>query len=198
MKKVFLGWTAEPFARYVEALTALGAQVERDEPDGCDALLLPGGADLHPRFYNQPINGSVDIDEARDEYELALFRRFFDTGRPIFGICRGAQLINVALGGTLRQHISGHDQVGGADRIHAVRADDAMLRRLYSERFIANSAHHQAIDRPGEGLQVIARAEDGTVEAIRHETQPVLAVQWHPERLGGSGANLLRAFLKSV
>ena len=197
MKKIFLGWQSLPFQAYIDALEAAGAAVERSEPEGCDALLLPGGGDIHPRFYGQKPDGARDVDEARDEYELALFRQFFDAGRPVFGICRGAQLVNVALGGTLRQHINGHDQIGGSDRIHPVCADDAMLHRLYSGRFVANSAHHQAIDRPGEGLQVIARAEDGIVEAIRHETQPVLAVQWHPERLGGSGLALLRAFLKS-
>ena len=198
MKKIFLGWQQLPFQAYIDALESLGATVERNEPDGCDALLLPGGGDVHPRFYGQELGGATEIDEARDEYELALFHRFYDAGRPVLGICRGAQLVNVALGGTLRQHINGHSQVDGADRIHAVCADDAMLRRLYSGRFVANSAHHQAIDRPGEGLCVIARAEDGTIEAVRHETQPVLAVQWHPERLGGSGLALFRAFLNGL
>ena len=198
MKKVFLGWQKLPFQNYVDALEALGASVERDEPARCDALLLSGGADIHPRLYGQPINGAMDIDEARDEYELSLFRRFFDAGRPILGICRGEQLINAALGGTLRQHIDGHSRIEGADRIHAVRTDDAQLRSLYGERFDVNSAHHQAIDRPGEGLRVIARSEDGTVEAVRHETRPVLAVQWHPERLGDNGASLLRAFLENL
>ena len=198
MKKVFLGWRELPFSNYINALEALGASVERGEPEGCDALLLPGGGDIHPHFYGQELDGATDIDETRDEYELALFHHFFDAGLPVFGVCRGAQLVNVALGGTLRQHINGHSQIDGADRIHAVCADDAMLRGLYSRRFVANSAHHQAIDRLGEGLCVIARAEDGTIEAVRHETLPVLAVQWHPERLGGSGLALFRAFLATL
>ena len=198
MIKVFLGWQKQPFYNYINALTALGARVERDEPTRCEALLLPGGGDIHPRFYGQAINGAEGIDEARDKYELALFRRFLDAGKPVLGICRGAQLINVALGGTLHQHIEGHSQIGGVDAMHGVYTDDALLRELYGERFAVNSAHHQAVDRPGAGLRVIARAEEGTVEALRHAALPVLAVQWHPERLGGDGEKLLRAFLEGV
>lgn len=202
MKKIFLGWITQPFQNYVAALTALGAAVERDDPDDCDALLLPGGADLHPRLYGQDIDGARDIDEARDKYELALFRRFYDAKLPVFGICRGLQLINVALGGTLRQHIDGHSQVAkGVDSTHAVRTDDAMLRALYGERFTVNSAHHQAVGQPGAGLRAVAWADDGTVEAMRHASLPVFAVQWHPERLKNTesdGEALLRAFLESL
>ena len=198
MKKIFLGWQKLPFQNYIDALEALGATVERGEPTHCDALLLPGGADIHPRFYGQELNDAEDIDEARDEYELALFRRFLDAGKPILGICRGMQLINVALGGTLHQHIDGHSRIDGVDRVHTAHTDDALLRELYSERFDVNSAHHQAVDRPGGGLRVIARADDGTVEAVQHETLPILAVQWHPERFGDRGAKLLGAFLESL
>ena len=202
MKKVFLGWTAQPFQNYVAALTALGAAVEREDPARCDALLLPGGADIHPRIYGQEINGAVDIDEARDEYELAVLHRFLDAQKPVFGVCRGLQLVNAALGGTLHQHIDGHAQISkGVDSLHAVESGDPLLRRLYGARFTVNSAHHQAVDRPGAGLVVAARAADGTVEALRHETLPVFCVQWHPERLhhaDGDGEALLRAFLESL
>jgi len=198
MKTVFLGWTAQPFQTYIDALEALGARVERGMPDGCGALLLPGGGDVHPRFYGQELRAATDVDEARDRYELALFRRFAAAGRPVLGVCRGLQLVNVALGGTLRQHVEGHSRIAGADSLHAVRTDDALLRTLYGERFTVNSAHHQAVDRPGAGLRVIARAEDGTVEAVRHESLPILAVQWHPERLGAAGTALLAAFIARV
>lgn len=195
--KVFLGWREQPFHNYIKALTALGAQVEREEAAGCGALVLPGGADIHPRFYGQELRGAREIDEARDEYELAVFRRFLEEGKPILGICRGAQLINAALGGTLLQHIDGHGKTpDGADGTHPVRTEDGQLLRLYGERFTVNSAHHQAVDRPGEGLRAVAWAEDGTVEAIRHVSLPIFGVQWHPERLTGGDA-LLRAFLGS-
>ncbi len=198
MKKLFLGWRALPFPNYIAALAALGAQIERSEPERCDALLLPGGGDVHPRFFGQDIDGARDIDEARDEYELALFRRFFDAGKPILGICRGLQLIDVALGGTLRQHVEGHAQIGGADAVHAVSAEDAALRALYGGSFSVNSAHHQTVDRLGAGLRAAARADDGVVEALRHDARPVFAVQWHPERLGQDGQRLLAAFWQVV
>lgn len=206
MKKIFLGWRALAFQNYVDALTELGVAIERDEPDGCDALLLPGGADIHPRCYGQEIDGSVDINEERDEYEFALFRRFAAQKLPILGICRGEQLINIALGGTLHQHVEGHKSADGPDLIHGVRTDDPELRALYGEHFVVNSVHHQSVDRPGEGLRVIARADDGTVEALRHETLPILALQWHPERIRGAlapegvsdGAAVLRAFLRTL
>ena len=198
MKTIFLGWAKQPFTNYITALETLGATVERSMPEKCDALLLPGGGDICPRFYGQEINGATDIDEARDAYELALFWRFLHAGKPIFGICRGAQVINVALGGTLFQHIAGHGQIDGADSAHVVHTSDVALRALYGNCFQVNSAHHQAVDRPGRGLCAVARAEDGTIEALRHESLPVFAVQWHPERLGETGAKLLQAFLKVV
>ena len=195
MKRVFLGWAARPFSNYVAALERLGVAVERREPDGCGALLLPGGGDVDPRLYGQRVTQSEGVDRARDDCELALFRRFAAEGLPILGVCRGMQLVNVALGGTLCQHIDGHSRVDGADRRHLVRTDDAGLLALYGERFTVNSAHHQCVARLGGALRAAAWAEDGTVEALRHETLPILAVQWHPERLGAEGERLLSAFL---
>ncbi len=195
MKHVFLGWTEQPFPNYIAALERLGAVVERQNADACDALLLPGGGDIDPCRYGQRVIGATDVDPARDDCEFALFRRFAERGRPILGICRGMQLINVALGGTLCRHIDGHSRVDGADRRHTVCTDDPRLLALYGERFCVNSAHHQCVDRLGVGLRASAWAEDGVVEALRHRTQPIFATQWHPERLGAEGALLLAAFL---
>ena len=144
-----------------------------------------------------------DIDEARDEHELALIDDFLRVGRPVLGICHGLQVLNVYFGGTLRQHIEGHSQIDGHDRLHPVCAEGGLLRTLYGPRFVVNSAHHQAVDTLGTGLEVLARANDGTVEAVGHKYLPVFAVQWHPERLCGAfaqpgaadGAGLLTALL---
>lgn len=198
MKRVFLGWTAQPFRNYTAALERIGFAVERENADDCDALLLPGGCDVNPRRYGQDATRTESIDNARDICELALLQRFLDEGKPILGICRGIQLINVALGGTLRQHIYGHSRLDGADRTHIVRTDDALLRALYGECFTVNSAHHQCVARLGDGLRASAWAADGTVEALRHETLPVFAVQWHPERLGEEGDRLLSAVLNAA
>ncbi|MBO4914750.1 MAG: gamma-glutamyl-gamma-aminobutyrate hydrolase family protein [Oscillospiraceae bacterium] len=201
MIKVFLGWTSLPFKNYIEALTMLGAEVEREDIESCGALLLPGGEDIHPRFYAREVSGAIKMDEARDEFELSAFRRFMERGRPILGICRGEQLINVALGGTLIQNMDGHGKLpDDSDSTHGVRTDDVELISLFGGRFTVNSAHHQAIERLGEGLRAVAWAEDGTVEAIRHVSAPVFGVQWHPERLREKtgGWELIRRFLENA
>ena len=180
--KIFL--PAGKFANYEKALVSLGAEVERISPEGCSGLLLPGGGDVDPARYGQKNLGSMNIDPERDRREWALLDRFLPLRLPVLGICRGCQVLNVYLGGTLRQDIEGHKRLeDGSDRLHASRTDDPMLKALYGPRFVVNSAHHQAVDRPGDGLRAVQWAEDGTVEALRHERLPVLAVQWHPERL---------------
>ena len=200
MKRVYLSVRLK---NYEDALSLVGARCV-ETPWEADLLLLPGGGDVHPRFYGQQINGSTDIDAARDGRELALVDEFLRAGKPVVGICRGLQLLNVYFGGTLRQHIEGHSQIDGVDRLHAINTAPGLLRTLYGARFTVNSAHHQAVGTLGEELQVLACAPDGTVEAIAHESLPVFAVQWHPERLCGAftrseavdGAKLLSALLR--
>ncbi len=170
------------FPNYVKALEFCGAVIECERPEGCDALLLPGGGDVNPALYGQENIASDRIDDERDRRESELFRLFLQRGLPIFGVCRGAQMINVLLGGTLHQDIPGHRQDGNDELRHGSRTVDPLLLSLYGERFVVNSTHHQAIDRLGEGLRAVQWADDGTVEAIRHETLPIFAVQWHPER----------------
>ena len=201
MKTIYL---SQPLPNYLAALTLLGLSAA-DMPEEADALLLTGGGDVHPRFYGQSPAGAAAIDEARDLRELALTRAFAARSAPIFGICRGLQVINVAFGGTLRQHIDGHGQVDGADRLHETYTDGVLLHSLYGTRFTVNSAHHQSVDRLGTQLRATQWANDGTVEALRHETLPIFAVQWHPERLCGNlaradavdGELLLKAFFSA-
>ena len=201
METIYL---SQPLPNYLAALALLGLSAS-DTPETADALLLTGGGDIHPRFYRQSIVHAADIDEERDLRELALTRAFAARSAPIFGICRGLQVINVAFGGTLHQHIDGHGQIDGLDRLHETLTDDVLLRSLYGTRFTVNSAHHQSVDRLGTGLHTIQWADDGTVEALRHETLPIFAVQWHPERLCGAferddavdGGLLLKAFFSA-
>jgi putative glutamine amidotransferase len=179
--KIFL--TTARFENYISALNALGAQPCFDGPEKCDGLLLPGGGDVNPRRYGQENAGSAGIDDGLDERELAAVKLFAGLGRPVLGICRGCQVLNVAFGGTLLQDIPDHRRVMGTDALHPVVTRDDMLRGLYGERFTVNSAHHQAVDVPGTGLRAVQWADDGVIEAIRHDTLPILGVQWHPERL---------------
>lgn len=178
------------FPNYERALLRVGAlpRFLPDDGEPCDGLLLPGGGDLHPRHFGQPLLDCRGLEEERDLQELDLIARFLKEEKPILGICRGMQTLNVALGGTLCQHIDGHSAQKGVDGIHPVwTRGDCFLGRLYGQRFSVNTAHHQAVDRPGAGLEVVQWAGDGTPEAIAHRVLPVWGVQWHPERLREGG-----------
>ena len=171
-----------------------------------DGLLFAGGVDVDPRYYGETVRfDSVEINKARDDFELALFPAFFSSGKPIFGICRGIQLINVALGGSLFQHIDGHAQA--EDKYTFIRtvkvAPGTLLSKITeSPELLTNSWHHQAVNKPAPGLRVCALAEDGTVEAVEHTSHPfLLAVQWHPEmyyRSDKNASGLFSAFVSSA
>lgn len=200
---------------YEQALRALGANPTSHycpaADTSYDGLLLCGGSDVSPDRFGQENRGSVGIDLARDEAELALARAYLAARKPIFGICRGHQLINIALGGTLVQDLppAGHilhtpEPPEKKDKVHAVRAAaGSFFETAYGTRFSVNSAHHQGLDALGEGLIPTLWAEDGTVEAMEHQVLPLLCVQFHPERMSLShrrvdtvdGLLLFRRFL---
>ena len=192
MKTVYIWGSAKRFANYRRAVESAGGRVRfGGDPAGCDALLLPGGGDLEPRRYGQRNTASVGLEPARDAMELNLLQQFALQKKPILGICRGLQCINIYFGGTLLQDIPGHSAAGGIDRLHTVRNAPSPLRTLYGDRHIVNSAHHQAADRLGSGLAAVQWSPDGVVEAVRHHALPILAVQWHPERLFTDDRNRL-------
>jgi len=165
--------------------------------DHCDALVLSGGVDIHPSIYrgnttynHSPKNGWY---RERDEFEIALFKKARDRDMPVLAICRGLQLVNVVLGGTLVQDLG-----DAGDKTHEGIYDDkrhsisivphTLLHELVPAGSAdVNSAHHQAIDKLGTGLQVNARAADGTIEGIEWANKAgkpfLLGVQWHPERM---------------
>lgn len=198
--RVYLAGNPDMYRNYQRAVErANGAIQFGGDPRMCDALLLPGGGDLEPWRYGQEKRGSHNPDPERDEQELSLLEQFAQSGKPVLGICRGLQVINVFFGGTLIQDLPGHGMVNGADRYHIVHTADPRMRQLCGgERILVNSAHHQAVDLLGKGLRVIQRAEDGIVEAVCHEGLPILALQWHPERLHtGLGTNVFAEFMNS-
>ena len=179
--------------------------------DGVDGLCIPGGPDIHPRHYGAiphemlgPTEGELDM------FERALVWEALERGTPLLGICRGAQMINVALGGTLHQHLPAcvpdalpHRQdVDMSQTTHPVRvARDSLLAGVLGERVAVNSLHHQAVDRLGEGLVAVAWAPDGVVEAIEGTGDGfVVGVQWHAEGLAEQPEErrLLEAFVATA
>lgn len=184
------------YDRYRQAVAAIGGfTTSEGDPLRCDALLLPGGGDLDPARYGQPNRGSHPPDLVRDQEELALLDAFVQAKKPVLGICRGMQVLNVYCGGTLAQDIPGHGQKNGVDSYHRV---DTAPSLLYHQSWTwVNSAHHQAVDRLGRGLRAIQWAQDGTIEGIVHERFPLLGVQYHPERLENAGIWLFSQFFKT-
>lgn len=149
-----------------------------------DGLILSGGGDLHPSYYGETRMSQLHIvDKKRDEREWALLRAFCERKKPILGICRGIQLIDVYFGGTLFRHL-GTAYLHDGTLHTVVTSENSLLRPLLGEQLPVNSYHHQAIRTLGEGLRVAAVSDaDGVIEAIEHESLPILAVQWHPERM---------------
>jgi putative glutamine amidotransferase len=202
---------------YVAAIQSTGAlavllPVEPNAPerllDRINGLLLIGGADLDPRSYGeQPAPGVEATYRERDDFEIALTRAAIERGMPYLGICRGMQILNVALGGNLNQHLTLEDGSTPHRRIvgtfegneHSIRLEPGSLaaRALEEEQHEGRCHHHQAVDRLGSGLVVTGRAEDGVPEAIElSDGGWVLGVQWHPE--AADKRELFRSFVAAA
>ena len=188
-----------------------------DYVEALDGLVLQGGTDVSPRSYgHEPLRPEWQGDIVRDRYEMELMRGFVDAGKPVLGICRGAQLINVAFGGTLWQDIA--SMVPGAlrhqdhdlydENFHPVRFESgSRLAQMFPDESgaLVNSIHHQAVRDLGAGLCVEARADaDGVIEAVRWAGPSfVFGMQWHPEFHPGREGVLdcdpvLQAFLREA
>ncbi|MCP8970701.1 gamma-glutamyl-gamma-aminobutyrate hydrolase family protein [Ectobacillus ponti] len=177
----------------------------------CQGIILSGGEDVDPRYYGQDPHQQLGATvRERDEAEIAIAKYAIEKGIPLLAICRGIQILNVALGGTLIQDIP--SQVHGAmqhtqviDRSldsHWVTVDPAS--RLYEivgeKRIRVNSLHHQAIDSLGQGLRVVAAASDGIIEAVEHTDASafLLGLQWHPESMAVSDPCMQRIFTRLI
>jgi putative glutamine amidotransferase len=161
--------------------------------ESIDGLILSGGGDISPRFYGQEPAPELDVvDEGRDVFELALVHEALERHLPVLGVCRGHQLVNVALGGTLIQHVGSLSDVAHqekerpSDVMHEVHitAGSLLAAVVGTETLGVNTLHHQAVSESGAGLQVVARSTDGLVEGVEGVGDlRVLGVQWHPELL---------------
>ena len=190
----------ELFENYAEAITAAGGApllVCTDDEEALASaaetshgLFLTGGDDIAPEKYGEPRKPECGApDDGRDAAELALCKIFAARRKPILGVCRGLQLINVCFGGTLTQDLPSERGLAHPFRsVHEIETpESSWLRAYFTPKFTANSYHHQAVDKLGEGLAAAAFSENGSViEALEHESLPIRAVQWHPERMTGA------------
>lgn len=181
-----------------------------------DALLLTGGGDVHPSFYGKPeyVTETVEVNERRDEFEFGVIEKALEADIPILGICRGMQVMNVCLGGSLIVDLPAagykdHSEKNGNVNLHSIEiVEHSMIGAMHLEggARIVNSAHHQAVDELGRGLMASAESTDGVIEAaewiLKGNMPFLLLVQWHPERMKDFDnpccKNIAERFLREV
>ena len=193
--------------RRAGGLPIVAAHVEGDEIvdllDTVDALLISGGQDMDPAMYGRDNTSSWKVRPESDAFDLAVTRAAVDRRMPILGVCRGAQVVNVAFGGGLRQEVQAkgcahhptYPEMGAGPRLHRHDVDvveGSHLAGLYGAGpLTVNSLHHQAIGVVAADLLVTATAPDGVVEAVEGRRSDIVAVQWHPEMLSTDGGDAL-------
>lgn len=164
----------------------------------CDGLLLPGGSDIDPALYGEKAEG-ISFDPEIDALDLALIKAFRKEQKPMLGICRGMQMLNVAMRGSLYLDLDSlgyhHTHTAQSRYDHEIELIGTSYLSLFMQpQELINSYHHQAVDEVGDGLQVIAQAPDGIIEAIAGER--ILGVQWHPELLAEESSRKIFDFFQ--
>jgi putative glutamine amidotransferase len=217
MKRIGVTTSDTNFQNYPNWISGEGVEVvllsyeqkNTQDFDSCDGFVLTGGIDVQPAFYQ---NDRVDypnttvFNESRDLFEMQVFEYARQQNKPVLAICRGLQLVNIALGGNLIQDLeengfANHRKGPDGDREHKIEVKPGTLLAQIAgvQQGFVNSAHHQGLDQIAEGLNVSAFSEDGVVEAIEYKdaNKPfLLAVQWHPERMQIPSSNL--AFSQNI
>jgi putative glutamine amidotransferase len=189
-----------PFARNRQTVAMAASRI--------DGFLFPGGADVDPVLYGEaPISALGPVNRELDEFQIAVLETAMAHRKPVLGICRGIQLINVALGGSLYQDIAaqqGSKQDHMQQRLsfdvdHPVEiVSGTRLHGLFGSRLMVNSRHHQSVKTLGKGLIITAKSPDGIVEAAEHQTLPLDLIQWHPELLLKKNDDMLCLFQQLI
>lgn len=192
--------------RFAGGIPVGGYLPDCEIPVDFDGLLLGGGGDLDPAWYGEENRACHELDHKRDEIEYQLIRETIARKKPVLGICRGIQVLNGVLGGDLIQDLGmAHSMVEGTYRLHAAHSKvGSKIEQLYGKEGWINSGHHQAVKNLAPGFTATQWAYDGVVEAMEHESLPILGVQWHPERMcndskiqGVDGTVLFSDFIES-
>ena len=207
MKKILLSVEGDG-KNYINALEKEGSKCviynENVNLNNFDALVLCGGCDVAPEFYGEELNGSEKVSVVRDLIEFYLINRFLSENKPILAVCRGFQILNVYLGGTLIQDIKNneiHRSDNGVDLYHIVKANKgSVLNNCYGNEFVVNSYHHQAIKKLSPKLKATCYSIDGIIEGYENLDLNIIGVQFHPERLFGDngavyGGKIINTFL---
>lgn len=208
LKKILIAGEAGQTTNYENALAAMQVHfvtsLQVKDVDEYDGLLLPGGGDVDPKLFGQLLIPETEIRQYSeweqqlirmgqekltpelDRIQLAILKAFCQYRKPVFGICKGMQLINIAFGGDMLRHLptAVHHAYREKDQMHPARNEvNSFLYEVYGSDMLVNSAHHQGVGIPGRGIRYVQYAPDGVVEGLQHEFLPVYGVQWHPERL---------------
>ena len=213
------------FEKYLRWLTSGGTELQivklsyvlgnTSDLDRCHGVILTGGGDVHPKYYNRPdaIAQVEEVNEQRDDFEFGVIDEAMRRNLPVLGICRGMQIFNVSMGGSLFVDVgvagfTNHRDGENDKHRHRIVVDEgSRLQRITGALAgTVNSIHHQGIDRIGRGLRISARSDDGLPEAMEWEDptrkQFLLLVQWHPERMTESGnpfsSHLRESFIERV
>ena len=155
--------------------------------DSLDGLLLSGGTDIAPvRYGQEPCAELYTLEPDRDTFEMALLDGAADAGKPVLGICRGIQVLNVHGGGTLHQHVAPHachDRPTNSVAHRVDLAEGSLAASLYGPSVLVNSLHHQTLDEIADGYNATGHSDDGAIEVIESRHRPWMGVQWHPEMM---------------
>ena len=188
--------SAGEYGRIKNALEKAGATVtvfttSSFDVSKYDGLVLPGGADVTPSLYGEDYNGARGCNYSLDTLQMAAIKKFVKAGKPVLGICRGCQILNVSLGGTLYQDISGHKGVYTSTTISG-----GLMKYMYgTARTGCRCTHHQCPKTLAAGLKVTQKSADGHIEAYEHTSKPIYGIQWHPENSGSMGEKVFSTFV---
>lgn len=208
-KKILIPGRPELTKNYETAVASYGAapvvSFSETSIEDYELLILPGGGDIHPSFFNQANTASRNLDYELDCAQFKLLDMFINAGKPVLGICKGMQLINIYFGGNILQDMDA-DRLAihsyqDADSYHLIFFNTLSPAKakfgfsFFPRKMQVNSAHHQCIDHLGQELTTLQYSLDYVPETIAHMHLPVLGLQWHPERLFVNGKNSLHPFL---